>query len=88
MKVSVETIPVSTLFLCVEVNFIWYFIVLGIVSTKRKEWGSDRMKAIQVTGYGDVDKLEVRELEIPEPKAHEVLIRVKACAINNTEIPF
>ncbi|KUP04069.1 alcohol dehydrogenase [Bacillus coahuilensis m2-6] len=44
------------------------------------------MKAIQVTGYGDVDKLEVRELEIPEPKAHEVLIRVKACAINNTEI--
>ncbi|WP_226577644.1 zinc-binding dehydrogenase [Halobacillus litoralis] len=44
------------------------------------------MKAVQVTGYGDVDKLEVRDLPIPEPKANEVLIQVKACGINNTEI--
>ncbi|UOQ45811.1 zinc-binding dehydrogenase [Halobacillus salinarum] len=44
------------------------------------------MKAVQVTGYGDVDQLKVVEIPIPEPKEHEVLIKVKACAINNTEI--
>lgn len=44
------------------------------------------MKAVQVTGYGDVDKLEIVELAMPEPKDNEVLIKVKACAINNTEI--
>ncbi|ANU21990.1 zinc-binding dehydrogenase [Planococcus donghaensis] len=44
------------------------------------------MKAIQVTGYGDVDKLKLVELPIPEPGDNDVLIKVKACAINNTEI--
>ncbi|ANU14445.1 Alcohol dehydrogenase [Planococcus halocryophilus Or1] len=44
------------------------------------------MKAIQVTGYGDVDKLQLVELAIPEPGDNEVLIQIKACAINNTEI--
>ncbi|MFC7370591.1 zinc-binding dehydrogenase [Fictibacillus iocasae] len=44
------------------------------------------MKAVQVTGYGDVDKLNVVEQEIPQPKENEVLIKIKACAINNTEI--
>lgn len=44
------------------------------------------MRAVQVTGYGDVDKLELVEKAIPVPKSNEVLIQVKACAINNTEI--
>ncbi len=44
------------------------------------------MKAVQVMGYGDEDQLEVVEQAIPEPKADEVLVKVKACAINNTEI--
>ncbi|SDZ77162.1 NADPH:quinone reductase [Thalassobacillus cyri] len=44
------------------------------------------MKAVQVTGYGDVDQLKVMETSIPEPKENEVLVKVKACAINNTEI--
>lgn len=44
------------------------------------------MKAVQVTGYGDIDKLEVVEVAIPELKDNEVLVKVKACAINNTEI--
>lgn len=44
------------------------------------------MKAVQVTGYGDVDKLELVTRDIPELKGNEVLIKVKACAINNTEI--
>lgn len=44
------------------------------------------MKAVHVTGYGDVDKLEIVEKPIPEPKSNEVLVQIKACAINNTEI--
>lgn len=44
------------------------------------------MRAIQVTGYGDVDKLQLVEIATPEPGDNEVLIQVKACAINNTEI--
>jgi NADPH:quinone reductase-like Zn-dependent oxidoreductase len=48
--------------------------------------GGNFMRAVQVTGYGNVDKLEVVEKPIPEPKSNEVLVKVKACAINNTEI--
>ncbi|WP_368505263.1 zinc-binding dehydrogenase [Alkalihalophilus sp. As8PL] len=44
------------------------------------------MKVVQVTGYGDVNKLEIGQKATPEPKDGEVLIKVKACAINNTEI--
>ncbi|RIW30711.1 alcohol dehydrogenase [Bacillus salacetis] len=44
------------------------------------------MIAVQVTGYGGVEKLEIVDIPIPEPKEHEVLVKVKACAINNTEI--
>lgn len=44
------------------------------------------MKAVQVTGYGDIDKLEVVDISIPSPGKGEVLVKVKACAINNTEI--
>ncbi|MCC5892651.1 zinc-binding dehydrogenase [Exiguobacterium sp.] len=44
------------------------------------------MKAVQVTGYGDVDQLQVVDLLPPSPKQDEVLVRVKACGINNTEI--
>lgn len=44
------------------------------------------LKAVQVTGYGDVNKLEVVEIDIPEPGENEVLVQVKACGINNTEI--
>ncbi len=48
--------------------------------------GDFSMKAVQVTGYGDVDKLDLVDIPIPEPKSNEVLVKVKACAINNTEI--
>ncbi len=44
------------------------------------------MKSVKVTGYGGVDKLQVFTHDIPKPKEGEVLIKVKACAINNTEI--
>lgn len=44
------------------------------------------MKAVQVTGYGGIEKLEYTDKPIPELKRGEVLVKVKACAINNTEI--
>ncbi|MFD1017779.1 zinc-binding dehydrogenase [Thalassobacillus hwangdonensis] len=44
------------------------------------------MKAVQVTGYGGIDKLVTVNVGIPEPEHNEVLVKVKACAINNTEI--
>lgn len=44
------------------------------------------MKVVQVKGYGGVEQLEVVERPVPKPRAGEVLIEVKACAINNTEI--
>ncbi|PRO65563.1 zinc-binding dehydrogenase [Alkalicoccus urumqiensis] len=44
------------------------------------------MKAVQVTGYGGIDKLDVVSKPAPEPGEKDVLVRVKACAINNTEI--
>jgi len=45
------------------------------------------MKALLLTGHGGLDKLEYREdIEKPEPGPGEVLVRVKACGINNTDI--
>ncbi|MCK2158307.1 zinc-binding dehydrogenase [Exiguobacterium sp. 17-1] len=44
------------------------------------------MKAVQVNGYGGVEQLEVVERPVPTPRAGEVLVEVKACGINNTEI--
>lgn len=46
-----------------------------------------RMKAVLLTGHGGPEKLEYREdVPVPVPAADEVLIRVGAAAINNTDI--
>ncbi len=45
------------------------------------------MKAMVLTGHGGIDKLVYREdFPKPQPKAGEVLIRVCACGLNNTDI--
>jgi NADPH:quinone reductase-like Zn-dependent oxidoreductase len=45
------------------------------------------MRAVVLTGHGGLDKLEYREdWPTPEPGPGEVLIRVGACALNNTDI--
>lgn len=45
------------------------------------------MAGVLLTGHGGLDKLQYRhDLEVPQPGAHEVLIRVGAAAINNTDI--
>ena len=41
------------------------------------------MKALQITGYGEVkDNLQMMEVDKPAPKAHQVLIEIKAASIN------
>ena len=45
------------------------------------------MTAVLLTGHGGLDKLEYRnDVSTPSPKANEVLIRVSAAGINNTDI--
>ena len=49
--------------------------------------GHDKtMMAVVTTGNGGFDKLEYRAVPIPRPKAGEVLLRVLAAGVNNTEI--
>jgi NADPH:quinone reductase-like Zn-dependent oxidoreductase len=44
------------------------------------------MKAVVTTGNGGYDKLEYRDVPIPEPESGEVLVQVLAAGVNNTEI--
>ena len=45
------------------------------------------MKAVLLKGYGGFDQLEYREdVPVPLPQAREVLIRVAAAGVNNTDI--
>ena len=47
----------------------------------------ETMKAVVLTGHGGLDKLEWREnVPVPKPNAGEVLIRVGASAVNNTDV--
>lgn len=40
------------------------------------------MRAVVVTGYGDLSKLELREIDTPSIAPTEVLVRVKATSVN------
>jgi len=45
------------------------------------------MKGVWLTGHGELDKLDVRsDIPVPKPTANDVLIRVGAAAVNNTDI--
>ena len=47
----------------------------------------ETMKAVVLTGHGGLDKLAWREdMPVPRPEAGEVLIRVGASAVNNTDV--
>ncbi|SDE77509.1 alcohol dehydrogenase family protein [Limimaricola pyoseonensis] len=47
----------------------------------------DTMKAMVLTGHGGLDRLEWHEgVPVPHPAAGEVLIRVGASAVNNTDV--
>lgn len=45
----------------------------------------ETMKAMVLTGHGDVDKLKYQDISTPEPKRGEVLVKVTATAKNNTD---
>ena len=48
---------------------------------------SDLMKGVVLLGHGGPEMLEYRDnLPVPEPRAGEVLIRVHAAGVNNTDI--
>ena len=45
------------------------------------------MNAVLLTGHGGVDRLEYRrDVRVPRPAADEVLVRVGAAGINNTDV--
>ena len=47
----------------------------------------DTMHAVVLTGHGGLDKLEFhRDWPVPVPGPDEVLIRVAACGLNNTDV--
>lgn len=48
---------------------------------------SETMSAVLLTGHGGLEKLEYREdVPVPEPEADDVLVKVEACGLNNTDI--
>ena len=44
------------------------------------------MKAVVVHEHGGLDKLSYEEVETPSPAQDEVLVQVKACALNHLDI--
>ena len=45
------------------------------------------MRGVWLTGHGDMDKLEIRQdIPVPVPGPHDVLVRVAAAGVNNTDI--
>jgi len=44
------------------------------------------MKHVHLNGSGDSSILSIKESEIPKPKQNEVLIRIKASALNNADV--
>ena len=47
----------------------------------------DRMAAVHLTGYGGLERLQYRtDVPVPQPGPGEVLIRVTAAGMNNTDI--
>lgn len=48
---------------------------------------ANTMTGVILTGHGDFDKLEYhQDLPVPQPKSHEVLVKVAAAGLNNTDI--
>ena len=47
----------------------------------------ETMKGVQLTGHGGSEVLQYRDdITVPRPKHNEVLIRVAAAGVNNTDI--
>ena len=44
------------------------------------------MKAVVLTGHGGLDKLQYTDVPVPSPGPGEVLIEVRGCGMNNTDV--
>lgn len=44
------------------------------------------MRAVALTGIGDLDRLRLVEARVPQPNHGEVLIKVGACGLNNSDV--
>lgn len=44
------------------------------------------MRAVRLVAHGGPEVLELHEVEVPQPRADEVLVRVAACGVNNTDV--
>ncbi|WP_327111748.1 zinc-binding dehydrogenase [Streptomyces sp. NBC_01341] len=47
---------------------------------------SQFMRAVRITGHGGPDVLRLTEVAVPAPRAGEVLVKVSAVALNNTDL--
>ncbi len=70
----------------------WIFDLSSTISAGSHYWVNavfmkQTMQAVLLTGFGGFEKLEFREdVPVPEPGASQVLIRVAAAGVNNTDI--
>jgi alcohol dehydrogenase len=56
-------------------------------NTEPKDRLPSRMQAVYLTGYGGLERLRwTEDAPLPVPQAGEVLIRVGACGVNNTDL--
>ena len=46
------------------------------------------MKAIWYEKYGTPDVLQLKEVPVPSPKTHEVLVKMKSASINASDLEF
>ncbi len=47
---------------------------------------TNTMRAVHLTGFGGVEMLQLAEVPIPQAGAGEVLLKVGACGLNNTDL--
>ncbi|MEV6780943.1 zinc-binding dehydrogenase [Streptomyces sp. NPDC051098] len=47
---------------------------------------SQSMRAVRITAHGGPEVLELTEIAVPDPQGREVLVRVSAVALNNTDL--
>jgi len=53
---------------------------------KSQQTMTELMNAVILTGFGGIEKLVYTQVPKPKPKQGEVLIKVGACSVNNTDI--
>jgi NADPH:quinone reductase len=68
--------------------FIHQIFMVGCseIYFENQEDRRELMKAVRVHDFGEADQLKVEELPVPEPKAGQVLVKIRAAGLNFVEI--